>query len=113
MRNWAVRHSLLAVLTVFAVMIILGGVVGVVALDRSDGNAHFQRQVARQVILANDGYKDTIRTRSALTRAYAALKENSDKATRDSGRQSAQTTIDRAAEETEAFRRGGPVRGAG
>ncbi|HEY3537141.1 MAG TPA: methyl-accepting chemotaxis protein [Trinickia sp.] len=105
MRNWTVRHSLLAVLIVFAVMIIVGGVVGVVALDRSNGNARFQRQVARQVILANDGYKDTTRTRSALTRAYAALKENNDKATRDSALKSAQTTIDRAAEETEAFRR--------
>ena len=104
MRNWTVRHSLLAVLIVFAVMIILGGAVGVVTLDRSNNNARFQRQVARQVILANDGYKDTTRTRSALTRAYAALKENNDKATRDSALKSAQTTIDRAAEETEAFR---------
>ncbi len=49
-------------------------------------------------------FSPTTATKTPRTRAYAALKENNDKATRDSALKSAQTTIDRAAEETEAFR---------
>ncbi|SME96532.1 methyl-accepting chemotaxis sensory transducer with TarH sensor [Trinickia caryophylli] len=105
MGNLSVRRSLLAVLAVFAAMMVLGGVLGVVALSRANAAAALQQEIASQVILVNDGYKDTTRTRSALTRAYAALKEAGDTATRDSALKSAQTTIDRAASETDAFRR--------
>ena len=37
MRNLTIRHSLLAVLVFFAGMILIGGVVGVLALGRSLG----------------------------------------------------------------------------
>ncbi|CAN7242384.1 methyl-accepting chemotaxis protein [Trinickia sp. LjRoot230] len=107
MRNWTVRRSLLAVLAVFAAMMVFGGVLGVLALERSNVSAQRQSEIARQVILINDGYKDTTRTRSALTRAYAALKERDDKTTCDAALKSAQTTIDRAARETDAFRQSG------
>lgn len=103
MRNLTVKNSLLAVLIVFAAMIMFGGVVGVVALGRSNQNAQQLQEIATQEILANDGYKDSTRTRAALTRAYAALKERNDIATRDSALGSAQRTLDRADVETRAF----------
>ena len=103
MRDLTVKKSLLAVLVVFAAMIMFGGVVGVLALGRSNENAQRLQEIASQEILANDGYKDSTRTRAALTRAYAALKERNDLATRDSALGSAQRTLDRADAETRDF----------
>ncbi|ACC74666.1 methyl-accepting chemotaxis protein [Paraburkholderia phymatum] len=103
MRNVTVRASLLALLVVFASMILLGGVVGIGALKITNGNAQNLRDMARQTILVNDAYKDTARTRSALMRAYTALKERNDTATRDSALQSAQRTLVLSAREMQAF----------
>ncbi|KKB61848.1 chemotaxis protein [Robbsia andropogonis] len=99
-----VRAGLLTVLVAFAAMILLGGAVGVVSLGGADRTNTTLAEVARQVVLANDGYKDSTRTRAALTRAYSALKERGDTATRDGALKSAQTTIDKAATETQALR---------
>lgn len=104
MRNIKVGTSLLAVLTLFATMIVVGGVVGIFALHAANSNARRLHEIARQTTLVNDGYKDSARTRSALVRAYSALKENNDPATRDSALQSAKKTFDLSAQETEAFR---------
>ncbi|MHB9837038.1 methyl-accepting chemotaxis protein [Paraburkholderia terrae] len=103
MRNITVRTSLLALLVVFATMILLGGVVGIGALKITNGNAQNLRDMARQTILVNDAYKDTTRTRSAMVRAYSALKERNDTATRDSALQSAQRSLDLSVRETQAF----------
>jgi methyl-accepting chemotaxis protein len=104
MRNVTIRSNLLVVLFVFASMIVVGAIVGVLMLGRANDNARRLHQIAQQEILVNDGYKDTTRTRAALTRAYSALKERNDTATRDSALKSAQVTLDRAAAETGAFR---------
>ena len=87
-------------------MILLGGVVGIGALKITNGNAQNLRDMARQTILVNDAYKDTARTRSALMRAYTALKERNDTATRDSALQSAQRTLVLSAREMQAFENG-------
>ena len=104
MRNVTIRSNLLVVLFVFASMIVVGAIVGVLMLGRANDNARRLHQIAEQEILVNDGYKDTTRTRAALTRAYSALKERNDTATRDSALKSAQVTFDRAATETSKFR---------
>ncbi|CAE6752085.1 hypothetical protein R75461_02973 [Paraburkholderia nemoris] len=104
MRNLTIRHSLLAVLVLFAGMILIGGVVGVLALGRSNDNARRLHDIASQEVLVNDAYKDSTRTRAALTRAYSALKERNDEATRDSALKSAATTLERADRETKMFR---------
>lgn len=104
MRNLTIRHSLLAVLVLFAGMILIGGVVGVLALGRSNDNARRLHDIASQEVLVNDAYKDSTRTRAALTRAYSALKERNDEATRDSALKSAATTLERADRETRMFR---------
>ena len=104
MRNVTIRSNLLVVLFVFASMIVVGAIVGVLMLGRANDNARRLHRIAEQEILVNDGYKDTTRTRAALTRAYSAMKERNDTATRDSALKSAQVTFDRAAAETSAFR---------
>ncbi|OLL33405.1 methyl-accepting chemotaxis protein [Burkholderia sp. SRS-W-2-2016] len=104
MRNVSVRNSLLAVFLIFAAMILLGGILGVATLSRANANLNRIHQIATQEILVNDAYKDSTRTRSALTRAYSALKERNDQPTRDSAVKTAATTIKRAADETESFR---------
>lgn len=104
MRNMTVRGSLLAVLVLFGVMILIGGVAGVIALSDANANAQRLHEIARETILVNDGYKETTRTRSALVRAYSALKERNDTATRDSALQSAAKSFDLAARDTEALR---------
>lgn len=58
------------------------------------------RKMARQNILVNDAYKDNARTRSALMRAYTALKERNDPAARDAALRSTQRTLDLSASET-------------
>ena len=104
MRNMTVRASLLAVLVLFGGMILIGGVTGVIALAKANVNGQRLHEIARETILVNDGYKETTRTRSALVRAYSALKERNDTATRDSALRSAAKTFDLAARDTEAMR---------
>jgi len=103
MRNIKVRTSLLAVLVLFAAMIVMGGAAGVLALHSANSSAQRLHEIASQTRLVNDGYKDSTRTRSALVRAYAALKEHNDPAARDAALQSAKRTFDFSAKETVAF----------
>lgn len=104
MRNVPVRNSLLVVFLIFAAMIVLGGVLGITMLSRANASLSGIHEIATQEILVNDGYKDSTRTRAALTRGYSALKERNDTATRDSALKSAETTLNRAAAETESLR---------
>ncbi|MGN6650488.1 methyl-accepting chemotaxis protein [Trinickia sp.] len=104
MRDMTVRTSLLAVLVLFGAMIVIGGVAGVMALADANANGQRLHEIARETILVNDGYKETTRTRSALVRAYSALKERNDTATRDSALQSAGRSFELAARDTEALR---------
>ncbi|MPV55085.1 methyl-accepting chemotaxis protein [Burkholderia sp. HI2761] len=103
MRDLKVKNSLLAVLAAFAAMIVVGGIVGIAALGNANTNAKRLHEIAAQTLLVNDAYKDSTRTRSALVRAYAALKEHDDPAQRDAALQSAQRTFDLSAKETQAF----------
>ncbi|HKT65751.1 MAG TPA: methyl-accepting chemotaxis protein [Burkholderia sp.] len=109
MRDMKVGTSLLAVLAMFAAMIVVGGIVGIVALGSANTNAKRLHDIAAQTSLVNDAYKDSTRTRSALVRAYSALKEHNDPAQRDSALQSAQRTFDLSAKETQAFKDGAPI----
>ncbi|MGG1948949.1 methyl-accepting chemotaxis protein [Trinickia sp. NRRL B-1857] len=103
MRNMTVRGSLLGVLILFGAMIAIGGIAGVLALGQANANGQRLHEIARETILVNDGYKETTRTRSALVRAYSALKERNDTATRDSALQSAGKTFELAARDTQAL----------
>jgi methyl-accepting chemotaxis protein len=83
LKNITVKASLLGVLLLFTAMLLAGAGLGTFELRRSNQTLAEVDQITSQVIIANDAYKDTTRTRSALTRAYASLKEGGNKT--DSG----------------------------
>ncbi|MCY0387013.1 methyl-accepting chemotaxis protein [Robbsia sp. Bb-Pol-6] len=103
MQNLTIRSSLLMVLAAFAAMIVFGACIGVVALGRANDGATRLYDIARQELLVNDGYKETTRVRSALTRAYAALKERNDTSGRDSALDSARKSFARGVATGQAF----------
>ncbi|MRX07984.1 HAMP domain-containing protein [Pseudoduganella sp. FT25W] len=98
MNKVTVRASLLGVLVLFTMMLLAGAGLGIFALQQSNQSIAQVHTISTQIITINDAYKDTTRTRSALTRGYAALKEGDNKADRDSaltnGKKSYQRTLD-------------------
>jgi methyl-accepting chemotaxis protein len=98
MNNVTVRASLLGVLLLFAGMLVVGAGLGIYALKQSNQAIATVHQIGSQVIVINDAYKDTTRTRSALTRGYTTVKEGGSKEDRDSAlasaRKSYQRTLD-------------------
>ncbi|MYM36974.1 HAMP domain-containing protein [Duganella sp. FT94W] len=103
MNKVTVRASLLGVLVLFTIMLLAGAGLGIFALQQSNKSIAMVHGIAKQVITINDAYKDTTRTRSAMTRGYAALKEGDDKATRDSALASAKKSYVRTLEFIDKF----------
>jgi methyl-accepting chemotaxis protein len=103
MRNITVRFSLMGALALFAIMIVIGAAVGVFTLGRTNASTMVVHEIALRVFAVNDAYKDTTRTRAALTRAYTALKEVNDQRTRDAALTSAETTYARALKTLDQF----------
>src|SRR5450830_965931 len=95
MRNITVRFSLMGALALFAAMIALGAAVGIFALGRANQSTVMVHDITSRALTINDAYKDTTRTRAALTRAYSALKEQNDQTVKGSALKSAQTSYDR------------------
>jgi methyl-accepting chemotaxis protein len=97
-KNLTVKASLLGVLLLFTSMLLVGAGLGTFELRHANQTLADVYQITSQVITINDAYKDTTRTRSALTRAYASLKEGQGRT--DSGdalanaRKSYQRTLD-------------------
>ena len=83
MNNVTVRASLLGVLLVFAAMLLAGAGLGIHALSQANDAMSTMYQTSVQVITINDAYKDTTRTRSAMTRAYTIVASNGEKAQLD------------------------------
>jgi methyl-accepting chemotaxis protein len=98
MKNITVRTSLLAVLFLFTAMILVGAALGIFALRQANQAMDTMYHVSTQVMTINDAYKDTTRTRSALTRAYTTVKDAGSQADRDSAlasaKKSSQRTLD-------------------
>ncbi|QET06057.1 HAMP domain-containing protein [Cupriavidus pauculus] len=76
MQNVSIRHGLLATLAIFGLMLVLGAALGVLELRESKSSLERAHLVASRALLLNDAYKDMMRARSALTRAYSSSKEN-------------------------------------
>jgi methyl-accepting chemotaxis protein len=95
MKNVTVRTSLLAVLLFFTAMLVVGAALGIGALRQAKDAMATMHQISTQVIIINDAYKDTTRTRSALTRAYSTVKDGGSKADRDSALGSANKSYQR------------------
>ena len=75
MPKLTVRFSLMAALSLFAIMLVIGAALGVFTLNRANGGLARIHAIAAATQDINDVYKDTTRTRSALTRAYSEAKE--------------------------------------
>ena len=103
MQNLTVRFSLMGALCLFAFMILLGAGVGVYTLDRANQSTILVHEIASQAAAINDAYKDTTRTRSAMTRAYSALKEQNDLEVRNSALKNAQSSYERTLKKLTEF----------
>ncbi|MCA1322995.1 methyl-accepting chemotaxis protein [Herbaspirillum sp. alder98] len=103
MRNLTVRFSLMSALALFSCMIVVGAAVGIFALGRANQSTEFVHQVTERNMLINDVYKDTTRTRSALSRAYSNLKEKNEAAIKESSFKSAQNTYERGLKSLDSF----------
>ena len=98
MKNISVRASLLAVLVLFTAMLVVGAALGLFALRQANTAMESMHELSAQVIVINDAYKDTTRTRSAMVRAYSTLKDGGSKADRDSALASAKKSFQRTQE---------------
>jgi methyl-accepting chemotaxis protein len=111
MQNITVRFSLMASLCLFAAMILAGAGVGLYSLDKSNQSTALVHRLAAQTQAINDAYKDTTRARSALTRAYSALKESQDQEGKKEALAKAQTNYERSLKTLEEFNKLAPVDG--
>ncbi|WP_016836304.1 methyl-accepting chemotaxis protein [Herbaspirillum lusitanum] len=111
MRNITVRFSLMSALALFAAMIVFGAAVGVFALGRANESTVTVHDVASRALTINDAYKDTTRTRAALTRGYSALKEQNDQEVKNSALKSAQASYDRTLKLLDEFDKAAPFKG--
>ncbi|NIE63494.1 methyl-accepting chemotaxis protein [Burkholderia sp. Ax-1719] len=104
MRNLTIRSGLLAVLCTFATMLVVGAAVGVLMIGRADDAAHRVHEAARASALADALGRDAAQAQAALARAYAALKEQGDRAARDGALNEARALVAQASHEAEALR---------
>jgi methyl-accepting chemotaxis protein len=112
MSNLTIRRGLLLVLCTFAVMLVVGAVVGVLMIGRADDSARFIHEVARQDALALALREDAALVQTALARGYQAAKESGDAVTREAAQkraqQDAQDLFGQAAKQTAALRESTP-----
>lgn len=73
MKNISVRLALTGAISVFALMILAISCAGLFALTRSNDTTDFVHQADSRVILINDVYKDSARTRAGFALVYASL----------------------------------------
>lgn len=76
LKNTSVRTGLLAILVTFALMIVVGAAVGVLALRTANVSTERVHTIATRSTLLNDAYKDMMRARTGLARVYGMLREN-------------------------------------
>jgi methyl-accepting chemotaxis protein len=103
MKNMSIRTGLLAVLVVFAAMIVIGGAAGIVALGAANASTERVHTISARCILLNDAYKDMTRSRSALIRAYSTVREDPSAGVNASALASAEGSIKKSASELQTF----------
>jgi len=73
MKNISVRLALTGAISFFALMILVLSCAGLFALTRSNDTTEFVHNADSRVILINDVYKDSARTRAGFALVYASL----------------------------------------
>ncbi|MES2259919.1 MAG: methyl-accepting chemotaxis protein [Pseudomonadota bacterium] len=111
MNKLTVRASLMGALCLFSLMLVAGAACGLVALGHANDSTLLVHGLAARTTGINDAYKDTARTRSALSRAYGVLVDRNDLVTRDSALDSALASHQRTLKQLEQFRRSPPFAG--
>jgi methyl-accepting chemotaxis protein len=79
MKKLTIRFSLMATLGLFTLMLIIGAALGIAMLARANSGFIMAVEIASETRDLNDIYKDTARTRLALMRVYADMKEKGSK----------------------------------
>ncbi|CAJ0797902.1 Methyl-accepting chemotaxis protein I [Ralstonia condita] len=111
LKNTSVRTGLLAILFTFAMMIVVGAVVGVLALritNEATGRVH---EISDRSMLLNDAYKDMQRARTGMARVYGALRENMDEAAKAGAIESSENGLKKSIAQVEAFKNEPPIEG--
>jgi len=103
MPKLTVRFSLMAALSLFAVMLLIGAALGVFTLNRANGALARIHAIAAETQDINDVYKDTARTRSALTRAYSEAKEGDKPASASTAIEASRKSHERSQQALAAF----------
>ncbi|MET0265858.1 MAG: methyl-accepting chemotaxis protein [Duganella sp.] len=111
MNNVTVRASLLGVLLVFAAMLLAGAGLGVNALRQANEAMSTMYQTSVQVITINDAYKDTARTRSAMTRVDTIIKNGGAQADLEAAQAAARKTHLRGLDYVAKYEKAAPYPG--
>ncbi|CAJ0770692.1 methyl-accepting chemotaxis protein [Ralstonia chuxiongensis] len=111
LKNTSVRAGLLAILITFALMIVVGAAVGVLALRTTNAATERVHEISDRSMLLNDAYKDMQRARTGMSRLYSVLRENMDEAAKAAALASSEKGLKKSIEQVEAFKNAPPIEG--
>ena len=111
LKNTSVRTGLLAILAAFALMIVVGALVGVLALRTTNDATARVHVISERNMLLNDAYKDMQRARTGMARVYGTLRENMDEAAKAAAIESSEKGLKKSIEQVEAFKNAPAIEG--
>ncbi|WP_199027122.1 methyl-accepting chemotaxis protein [Ralstonia sp. ASV6] len=111
LKNTSVRAGLLAILITFALMIVVGAAVGVLALRTTNAATARVHDISDRSMLLNDAYKDMQRARTGMSRLYSVLRENMDDAAKAAALESSEKGLKKSIAQVEAFKNAPPIEG--
>jgi methyl-accepting chemotaxis protein len=103
MKSLSIRSSLMATLGLFTLMLIVGAALGMAMLTRANERFIMAQNVAGEARDINDIYMDTSRTRLALMRVYADVRDEGTKPSASANLATAQRYLQRGQDALQAF----------
>ncbi|UZF23840.1 methyl-accepting chemotaxis protein [Ralstonia pseudosolanacearum] len=111
LKNTSVRAGLLAILVTFALMIVVGAAVGVLALSTANVSTERVHAISARSMLLNDAYKDMMRARTGLARVYGMLRENPGTPLPSNALDSAESGVKKSLAQLDAFKSAPAIEG--
>ncbi|MGR0114927.1 methyl-accepting chemotaxis protein [Ralstonia pseudosolanacearum] len=111
LKNTSVRAGLLAILVTFALMIVVGAAVGVLALSTANVSTERVHTISARSMLLNDAYKDMMRARTGLARVYGMLRENPGTPLASNALDSAESGVKKSLAQLDAFKSAPAIEG--
>lgn len=111
LKNTSVRAGLLAILVTFALMIVVGAAVGVLALSTANVSTERVHAISARSMLLNDAYKDMMRARTGLARVYGMLRENPGTPLASNALDSAESGVKKSLAQLDAFKSAPAIEG--